>query len=63
MIFYAPYVMGRNPELWKDPFKFDHTRFLTTQTTDADGKKRTKSIYRPSHISDYKCVCFVCLSV
>ena len=27
-VIYTPYVMGRNPEIWKDPLKFDHTRFM-----------------------------------
>ena len=56
-IIYAPYSMGRNPELWKDPLKFDHTRFMQLAAKgDDSGPKspRRLSVYRPTPVSDYK---------
>jgi hypothetical protein len=84
---YAPYAMGRNPLIWDDPDRFDHTRFMTKEddnnnansnnddddvdnddNEDGNGnndnggdKKQQKkpkrlSVYKPTVVSDFKCV-------
>ena len=47
-VFYSPYIMGRNPHIWKkDPLKFDPGRWVTTT---GDGG----SLFKPTQeISDY----------
>jgi cytochrome P450 len=60
VMFYSPYVMGRSPQLWKDPLRYDPQRWI--EPNDGGDKKADKkskqSLFRPSAISDFKYVVF-----
>lgn len=48
-MFYLPYVMGRNPNLWDEPLTFNPERWLTEEE-DAD----KQSVFKPTQVSDFK---------
>eukprot|EP00945_MAST-04E_sp_MAST-4E-sp1_P002281 g2281.t1 len=49
-VFYSPYIMGRNPNIWKDPLKFDASRWVAKK----EGSGKAASLFKPTAVSDYK---------
>ena len=61
VVFYSPYVMGRSPHLWKDPLRYDPSRWEEAEQETKQANKESKvkqSLFRPHAVSDFKYVVF-----